>query len=282
MDFYHKLLNYFSLDEEQYKNLVRPLSDADVPSPNRFDNMDEATERITKAIANDERIFIYGDYDCDGVLATAILVKTFQMMGYKNYGYYIPSRYIDGYAITLEKVRQAKEKGYSLIITVDNGITKTEEVALANELGMDVIITDHHEMAEILPDAIAVIHPKLSSSPEVVTSGATMSFFLATSLLKKVDHYLLSLAGISIISDLMELKGYNRDIVRLMINYVNNEHYDPIVLLCESSDIDENTIGSKFAPKVNAIGRLIEGTNINRLVKYFACDNKDELVSSAS
>ena len=111
-------------------------------------------------LENDEKICIYGDYDCDGILSTAILVQAFLELG-KKVGYHIPNRFEDGYGLNKERVQQMYEKGYSLLITVDNGIKAYEAIDLANELGIDVIVIDHHDYDE-LPDACAIIHTKMS------------------------------------------------------------------------------------------------------------------------
>ena len=282
MTFLEKLLNHYRIDADEYEYLTRNLSDADVPHYSNFDNIEKAKSRILQAIKNNEKIFIYGDYDCDGIMATSIMVKTFKKMGYSNFGYYVPSRYIDGYALNMKRVLEAKEKGYSLIITVDNGVSQIEEVQKAKELGIDVIITDHHEFGLSLPEAYCILHPKLSKISNIITSGGAVAFFLSYALLGKIDHYLLSLAGVSIISDMMEIKQYNRDLVRLALYYINEEKYMSLFSLAENDQIDETTISSTIAPKINSIGRIVEDTTINRLVKYFVSDNRDEIINIGS
>lgn len=125
-----------------------------------FLDADLVLDRIQEALENDEKICIYGDYDCDGILSTAILVQAFLELG-KKVGYHIPNRFEDGYGLNKERVQQMYEKGYSLLITVDNGIKAYEAIDLANELGIDVIVIDHHDYDE-LPDACAIIHTKMS------------------------------------------------------------------------------------------------------------------------
>ena len=152
MDFVSKLCRHFNLTYEEFKNMISPKTLSDIPSFNHFNDIDKVVLRIKKAIENQEKIFIYGDYDCDGIMATSILVKAFELLDY-SVGYYIPSRYLDGYGLNVDKVKLAYEKGYKLIITVDNGVMQHEAIALAKSLGMDVIVTDHHNVPEILPDA---------------------------------------------------------------------------------------------------------------------------------
>ncbi len=276
MDFKTKLLNYFNINDEQYKELTKPIEEIILPSYNNFNDMKKATEIIKKAMSNNDKIVIYGDYDCDGIMSTSIMVKCFNMLNYRI-GYYIPSRYIDGYGLNAKRVQDFYDKGYKLIITVDNGIAQFEAIQKAYDLGMKVIVTDHHERQEILPDVEAILHPIISNYGNVVCCGAYVAFMLASSLLNKYDEYLLSLASMATISDMMPLVSYNRDIVRLGIYYMNKNNYYSIRLLSEESIIDENVIGLKMAPKINAIGRMIENTSINVLVEYFTTQNKERI-----
>ncbi|MCH5180437.1 MAG: DHH family phosphoesterase [Erysipelotrichales bacterium] len=276
MNFKEKVLNYFNLNEEEYKYLTRSIDDLSLPSFDNFQDMNKANEIIKKSVASGEKIVIYGDYDCDGIMATSILVKCFQMLDVKV-GYYIPSRYIDGYGLNEKRVHDFYEKGYKLIITVDNGIAQFDAIKKANELGMKVIVTDHHEMQDKLPEAEVVLHPLVSNYGEVVCCGAYVAFMLASKLLNRYDEYLLSLASIATISDMMQLKAYNRDIVRLGINMMNKNKYRNITLLTDNDIIDENTIGMKIAPKINAIGRMVENTSVNVLIEFMTTSNIERL-----
>lgn len=276
MDLKEKLLNYYHISTEEYEQITRPIEEIVLPNSNNLIGMDKAISRIKLAIKNKEKIVIYGDYDCDGVMATSIMVKTFAMLDYPV-GYYIPSRYLDGYGLTKERILQFKEKGYSLIITVDNGISLVDEVAFANEQGLDVIITDHHEIGDVLPDAYVIIHPTLSKLGKIIASGGAMAYYLSCSLLGKSDEYLLSMAATSLISDLMSLKEYNRDMVRLGLYYLNKNQYLPFVLLNSDTHFNEFALSLKIAPKVNALGRIIEDNKINRLVTYFTSSNSEEI-----
>ena len=276
MDFKTKLLNYFNIDENLYKELSKPVNELTLPNPSKFEGMEKATNIINEAMNNNDKIVIYGDYDCDGIMSTSIMVKCFNILNYRV-GYYVPSRYIDGYGLNEKRVQDFYDKGYKLIITVDNGIAQFAATKKAYELGMKVIVTDHHEQQETLPEAEVILHPIISNYGDVVCCGAYVAFMLASSLLNKCDKYLLSLASIATISDMMPLKKYNRDIVRLGIYYMNQYHYYPISLLADNSTIDENVIGLKIAPKINAVGRMIETTSINSLIEYFVSDNKERI-----
>ncbi len=191
-----------------------------------FSEGELALERIYEAIDHDEKICIYGDYDCDGILATAILVQAFHEKGV-NVGYHIPNRFEDGYGLNVNRVKQMAEKGYTLIITVDNGIRAFESVDVANDLGVDVIITDHHTFDEDdYPEAMSIVHTQLSEDyPFKEICGGFVAYKLAASLLGHQDKYLYSLAAITTISDMMPLLNENRSVVKRGIQFMNENHY---------------------------------------------------------
>ena len=189
-----------------------------------FEEADMTLERIHEAIENEEKICIYGDYDCDGILATTILVQAFKELGVQV-GYHIPNRFDDGYGLNIERVEQMAKRGYSLIITVDNGVKAFEAVERANELGIDVIITDHHQFDADLPDACTFIHTKLSPDyPFKEISGGFVAYKLASALLQKQDKYLYCLAAITTISDMMPLLDENRSLVKKALTFMNEEN----------------------------------------------------------
>ena len=240
--------------------------------------MNRVKSRIFDAIKNGEKIIIYGDYDCDGISATSIMYRTFQILNY-HVSYYIPSRYQDGYGLNVSNVEKIAQAGYKLIICVDNGISQHEAIHRAKELGIDVIVVDHHEVPEVRTEAYEIIHPSVSEISDVFGSGGYMALFVSGALLGSYDEYLVTIAGLSVISDLMELKGINRDLVRLAIHYFEKNRYLPFRLLTESPIITEKSFSMEIAPKINAIGRLMEGNEGNRLVKYFTSQNSQEIYS---
>ena len=276
MNFLDKLLAHFNLTHEQYEELSRPIDEVSLIDPDSIEGMAKTKERILKAIKNQEKIIIYGDYDCDGICATSIMAKTFQMLGYPV-SYFIPSRYIDGYGLNVNNVMKIKDNGFSLIITVDNGISAHEAIDKANELGMDVIVVDHHEVPPEPVKAYSVIHPIVSHISDIVGSGGYMSLFVSASLLGKYDPYLVTLAGLSTISDLMELRGYNRDVVRLALHNFKRYNYLPLRYLLDNEIINEKSFSLGIAPKINAIGRMKEDTSVNRLVKYLTSVDEKEI-----
>ena len=281
MDFRQKILDYYSLGEEEYQKLTCPLSELTLPDFNAPPDTAKIKERIFKAIENNEKIIIYGDYDCDGICSTTIMVKTFNKLGYKV-AYYIPIRYLDGYGLNVNNVIKMKEAGFSLIITVDNGISQHEAIDKANELGMDVIVIDHHEVPEESVNALGIIHPSVSHISEEFGCGAFMSLITSAALLGSYDPYLLTLAGLATISDMMELKGFNRSVVRLALENLRKYRYSPLVSLLESEVITEKSFGLDIAPKINAVGRLVDDKNINLLVRYLLSEDPDEIFKISS
>lgn len=234
-----------------------------------FLDADLVLDRIQEALDTDEKICIYGDYDCDGILATAILVQTFLELG-KKVGYHIPNRFEDGYGLNKERVQQMYEKGYTLLITVDNGIKAYEAIDLANELGIDVIVIDHHDYDE-LPDACAIIHTKMSPDyPFKEICGGFLAYKLASQLLGRHDKYLFSLAAITTISDMMPLVDENKSLVARGLQFMMEGKYLQLdLLLGENQKYNTTSIGFNIAPKINSFGRLPELVNPNHLVRYF-------------
>ena len=273
-----ELLNYYHLSEKEYEILSRPIEDVHLLEPTLIKGMNRVKSRIFEAIKNNEKIIIYGDYDCDGISATSIMYRTFQILNY-HVSYYIPSRYLDGYGLNVKNVEKIAEAGFKLIICVDNGISQHEAIHRAKELGIDVIVVDHHEVPEERTEAYEIIHPTVSKISDVIGSGGYMALFVSGALLGSYDEYLVTIAGLSVISDLMELKGINRDVVRLAIHYFEKNKFLPLRLLAESPIISEKTFSMEIAPKINAIGRMMEKNEANLLVKYFTDSNDQDVYS---
>lgn len=262
-----KVLDFHHYDQKTLHTLFHPrLIYHDF---SLFEESDMVLDRIHEAIENQEKICIYGDYDCDGILATTILVQAFLELGVEV-GYHIPHRFEDGYGLNVNRVKQMAEKGYSLIITVDNGVKSFDAVECANELGIDVIITDHHQFDVDLPDACAFIHTKLSPDyPFKEISGGFVAYKLASALLGHQDKYLYCLAAITTISDMMPLLDENRSVVKKALTLMKEEKYQSLELLLDNKDYTTTSIGFVIAPKINSFGRLPEYCHPNILVKYF-------------
>ena len=277
-DLFSQLLNYYHLTEYDYKILSRPLEEVSLLEPTSIKGMNRVKSRIFESIKNNEKIIIYGDYDCDGISATSIMYRTFQILNY-HVSYYIPSRYQDGYGLNVQNVEKIALAGYKLIICVDNGISQHEAIHRAKELGIDTIVIDHHEVPETPTEAYEIIHPSVSEISPIYGSGGYMALYVSAALLGTYDDYLVTIAGLSVISDLMELVGPNRDLVRLAIHHFESKKYLPLRLLAESPIINEKSFSMEIAPKINAIGRMIEDNKANLLVKYFTSENEQEIYS---
>ena len=277
-NFLNKLLKHYDIDENQYNLMVGHNKNIKLIDPFSLLGMDKTISRINQAIKNKEKIIIYGDYDCDGIMATSIMVKTFEMLNYKA-SYYIPSRYIDGYGLNIENVKKIAKNGFTLIITVDNGISCYDAIEEANKLGIDVIVIDHHQIPSKMVNAYSIIHPLTSKLGDVIASGGYMALFVSAALLNRYDRYLVVLAAISTISDSMELKEYNKDIIILGLDYLKADKYLNLMNLIDKNIINEKTFSLEIAPKINAIGRIIENQNVNAVVKYIANNNSDEMYS---
>lgn len=275
--FLQKLLDYYHLTYDEYLKLNKDINDIRLLDVNTIIDIDTIRNRIQSAIVNKEQILIYGDYDCDGICSTSIVKRTFDILNYPI-KYYIPSRYLDGYGLNVENVHKIAKAGYKLIITVDNGISANEAIDLANSYGIDVIVVDHHEVPEVLPNAYGFIHPTVSKISNIFGSGGYMSLFLSCALLNKYDDYLVTLAGLSVISDLMELKDYNRDVVLLALSNFDKNRYLPLRLLTDTNIVTEKTFSLEIAPKINAIGRICEKNEANRLIKYLTSSNELEII----
>ena len=263
-----KVIESRQYDENTLKDFINPrLIYHDF---SLFEEADMTLERIHEAIENHEKICIYGDYDCDGILATTILVQAFLELGVEV-GYHIPNRFDDGYGLNVKRVEQMAQKGYSLIITVDNGVKAFDAVERANELGVDVIITDHHQFDNDLPDACTFIHTKLSPDyPFKEISGGFVAYKLASALLGRQDKYLYCLAAITTVSDMMPLLDENRSLVKKALIFMKEEKYPSLELLLGNQQTYSTTsIGFVIAPKINSFGRLPEFCLPNVLVKYF-------------
>lgn len=263
-----KMLAYKEFDEKAVQSIMQErLIYHDF---SLFLDADIAIDRIQEAIENQEKICIYGDYDCDGILATTILVDAFKQLDVQV-GYHIPHRTNDGYGLNVERVIQMAEKGYQLIITVDNGVKALDAVEKANELGVDVIITDHHNYDERLPDACAVLHTKVSPEyPFKEISGGFVAYKLASALLGKHDKYLFCLAACTTISDMMPLLDENRSLVKRALRFMSEEKFLPLeLLLGNNQTYSTQSLGFIIAPKINSFGRLCEMINPNQVVKYF-------------
>lgn len=273
-----RLLDYFHIDYQEYLKITAPTSLDSFADGHQFDDINKAVNLVKEVIAKHGKIIIYGDYDADGVMGTSILVKMFEYLGVVV-DYYIPNRYIDGYGLTVQHAQEYIDAKYDLVITVDNGITAFEPIELLHNHGVKVLILDHHQNKEEVPVADAICHPIYSRFGDTASSGAFTAFMFSISLLGRIDKYLATLASISLISDMMPLLDYNRNLLRSVFKVYKQGEFYALDLLGDNEPFNETLIGMKIAPRINSIGRLCEDTSINEIVKYFITDDKEFILN---
>ena len=278
-DLLTRLLNYYHLSQADYEQLNVPVDETNFAFGHSFKNMEESVLLVKEIVDQKKKIFIYGDYDCDGIMAISILVKMFSYLDY-SVDYYVPSRYIDGYGLTLKKSQEIVENGYDLLITVDNGVTAFEGIEYAKNHGLKVLVIDHHQPEEKLPEADYILHPSISEFGEVPSSAGFATFMFALNYLGRFDQYLATLAAISVVSDMMPLLSYNRHFLRLVFALYKQHSFYNIDLLKEKEPFNETSIGMRIAPKINAIGRLMEKEeDLSKTVAFFTSEDKELLLN---
>lgn len=244
--------------EEQQQFLQPQLSDLE--SPSKFSGITKAKDRILAAIENKEKIIVYGDYDADGITSTALLISVLNDLG-AVCDFYIPNRFTEGYGLNTNVLEQFKKQAVSLVITVDNGIASSIEADYAKKLGLDLIITDHHEAQEEIPDALAIIHPILSPNYSFKhLAGVGVAFQFAHYLLDEMPIHLLDLVAIGTIADLVPLIKENRILVSNGLEQLQKSENLGIKALKKVCNLDgpitARDIGFSIAPRLNAVGRL--------------------------
>lgn len=298
---YHRNLR----TQEAIDEFLNPDYSQDVHDPYLFKDMVKTVERLFLAIENKEKITIYGDYDADGVSGATILTSLFRAFEHTNYDVFLPHREIDGYGLNMNSVKKLHEQGTKIIITCDCGISNTKEVELANELGMEVIITDHHSIPAVLPPAFAIIHPKIEGEtyPDKGLAGGGVAFKLTQAMLahhKKTNEllpngekhdafekWLLDMVAIASVGDMVPLVGESRTLTKFGLIVLNKTKriglYKMLVearLIADDGskkyEFDADTIGFQIAPRINAAGRM-EHANVayNLLVAEKATDAID-------
>ena len=264
-----RFFEYFGIDEEGYKRLIAPLSFSSIPSIVGKAEVEAVSKRLLLAKERKEKILIYGDYDCDGVMSTSILLYSLLKKDL-DASAYLPSRYSDGYGINVTNVERIANKGYKILFTTDNGVTAHDALKRAKELGLETIVLDHHEFDETMPECDYLLHPKTLNYGHAPISAGFLAFLFSEAFLGGVDPYLLVLGGISTVSDAMPLLEENRALLRLALETLNRERYPEFALLTSSETFDEGTIQFEIAPKINAVGRIEKGPCLNRLLPYFS------------
>ncbi len=280
--------------EKEMDEFLNPNYDANIHDPFLFNDMKKAVKLILEYIETNKKITVHGDYDADGVCASAIIMTVLKKLGGKNLSVYLPHRETDGYGLNPRTVQYLKDSGMDLIITCDCGISNTEEITLAKKLGMQVIVTDHHAMPVAFPPADAIIHPLVPGEkyPDKTLAGGGVAFKLIQALLKEhhtlychdqtqhdkcalpngesyeaTEKWLLDLAAISTVGDMVPLLGESRTIVRYGLTVLNKTRNRGLKALLASAGLlgednkpkrtlDTETIGFQIAPRINAAGRM--------------------------
>lgn len=227
--------------------------------PTAFAGMDLVVERVREAIAAGRRITVHGDFDVDGVCATVLTVSTLREMG-AQCDWFIPDRIGDGYGLSAENVRRLAERGTGLLLTVDCGITSVAEVALARELGIEVVVTDHHQPSEQLPDC-PILHPEVSGYPFKALCGTAVAWKLASALRGEDLAEHLELVALATVADVVPLIGENRSLVKRGLAEIRRSKRPGMRALmaaakCEPERLDEGDLSFRLAPRINAAGRL--------------------------
>ena len=259
------LVNRGITDDKEIDTFLNPTRN-DFYDPYLMPDMDKAVERIIKAINNQEKVMIYGDYDVDGITSITVLKKFLEERGLKT-GHYIPNRLEEGYGLNENAIRSIAEQKYTLMITVDCGISGIEEVELANQLGIETIITDHHEQSESLPNAYAIINAKRKDSQYpfrgLAGCGAVFKLIQAISLRLGLEEKeflkYLDIVCVGTISDIVPLVDENRVIAKLGLKLVaqtRNIGLRELILQSGYKKVDSNTISFGVAPRINACGRM--------------------------
>ena len=290
--------------QQEIDEFLNPDYESDLHIPFLMKEMDKTVERVFKAIDNNEKVVIYGDYDADGICASAIIFLTLKRLGLAA-DVFIPDRFKEGYGLTPERIKEIADRKITLLITVDCGITEFEEVKLANSLGIDVIITDHHLVPERLPPAFSILNPKQKDDnyPFKFLSSAGIAFKLAQAIIKSkvksqkskvndgFEKWLLDLVAISTVADVVPLLGENRTLVKYGLVVVAQTKRIGLKKLMDLAglsptlnrkslvtNIDSYSLGFVICPRINSASRI---DHANTSFELLITENQEEADSLA-
>ncbi len=256
--------------------------------PFELHDMDKAVARIQEAIANQEKITIYGDYDVDGLTSTSIMKETLEALGAEPEAF-IPDRFADGYGPNQAVYDYLRKNGTQLVITVDNGVSGAAVIDAAMTQGMDVVVTDHHELPKQLPHAVAVVHPRHPDGhyPFSDLSGAGVAFKVASALLGEPATDSIDLAALGTVADIVSLTDENRLIVQMGLQSIHTQQRVGLNALLKAAQIDpatvdETSIGFGIGPRLNALGRLGDANPGVTLLTTFDEEEADKLAANVN
>ena len=265
-----KIINFSNLTLEQTNQLT---IDKEL-SINDDKNLLVIKERILKAQKNKEKVFVAGDYDADGVMATSIIKDLLDYLNIEN-GYYIPNRFKEGYGLSANTIELIYQKGYTLVITVDNGVKAYKAIELCNKYNIDIIVTDHHTIDEPI-NVYSLLHPTLMDRQFADLCGAGVALQISRMFYENKKHVILAM--IATIGDIMPVFNENRIIIKKGLQYLNEGFdYKQVSILVNKDKINERDISFNIVPKINSFGRL-EHVNVNKLVEYFTNTNMDYIL----
>jgi len=278
-------------DTDAARRFLSSTLRADLPSPFEMAGMEPAVHRLARAIANRERIGVWGDYDVDGTTGTAVLISFLREIGARPL-YYVPHRIEEGYGLNLEGLRRLKGDGVDVLVTVDCGIANAAEIAAARAFGLEIVVVDHHQPPEELPPALAVINPhrKDCAFPDKSLCAAGLAFYLAIGLRAKLREqgYLapgggpdvrryLDIVTLGTIADMVPLKGVNRTLLRRGLVELASSTRPGVVALKQVSgiadgEVSAGQVGFRLGPRINAAGRVDYGMKVVELLTTDSAD----------
>lgn len=251
---------------EQAKKFFEPSME-EIHDPTLLHDMDKAVERIEQAVEKQEQITIYGDYDADGITSTSLMYETLLSIG-ANVNYYVPNRFTDGYGPNMDAYQRLIDNGTQLFITVDNGVSGKNVIDKVIAAGVDVVITDHHELPADLPNAVAIVHPRYPGSnyPFPDLSGVGVAFKVAWALTGEFPVEELDLVAIGEIADVVNVTDENHALISYGIQQLRQEMRPGLAALMKLADIKANNltdqdIGFGIAPRLNALGRIADAND---------------------
>ena len=251
---------------EQAKKFFEPSME-EIHDPTLLHDMDKAVERIEQAVEKQEQITIYGDYDADGITSTSLMYETLLSIG-ANVNYYVPNRFTDGYGPNMDAYQRLIDNGTQLFITVDNGVSGKNVINKVMAAGVDVVITDHHELPADLPNAVAIVHPRYPGSnyPFPDLSGVGVAFKVAWALTGEFPVEELDLVAIGEIADVVNVTDENHALISYGIQQLRQGMRPGLAALMKLADIKANNltdqdIGFGIAPRLNALGRIADAND---------------------